>query len=357
MSVHDLSLSQKSQIDNIKPRISSEALQTLADETAFQKFNATKSENTLKAYRHDLHRFARLIYGADVPKDYGYRLSTEKDLWKNITHGEVNAYQLWMMKEGYALSSINRAVYAVRTYARQAMLTGAMAAEVYQRIAAIQSVSGKAAANLDEKRPLQRRPVNRAKKASPTKIPADLVTLLLNDHDLEQLGGLRDAVLMSCLLELGLRASELAELQWSDVDLIGGTLKFYRPKVAQTQQLALSTRLQRILRLYLEHLQRHFVMTEKLLVGITRKQALGKHYLSPQSISNIVQQIGLRYGIEKLSAHDCRHHCITYLIQEKQVTPMTVQDFGGWRDARMVRHYVRQLDISNSTFVDEMYEE
>jgi len=98
-------------------------------------------------------------------------------------------------------------------------------------------------------------------------------------------------------------------------------------------------------------------MTEKLLVGVTRKQALGKHYLSPQSISNIVQQIGLRYGIEKLSAHDCRHHCITYLIQEKQVNPMIIQDFGGWRDARMVRHYVRQLDVSNSDFVEGMYEE
>ena len=311
MSEHHLSRQQKPEIDNLKPRISSEVLQTLADETAFQKFNATKSENTLTAYRRDLQGFARLIYGEDVPVDYGYRLSIEKDLWKNITHGEVNAYQLWMMKEGYALTSINRAVYAVRTYARQAMLAGVMSAEVYQRIAAIQSVSGKAAANLDEKRLLQRRPVNRAKKAGPTKIPADLVTYLLNDHDLEQLGGLRDAALMTCLLELGLRASEIADLKWEDIDLTAGTLKFYRPKVAQTQGLALSTRLQRILRLYQEYLQKHFVLPNKLLVGVTRKQSLGKHYLSPQSISNIVQQIGLRYGIKKLSAHDCRHHCIT----------------------------------------------
>lgn len=109
MSDHDLSLPQKPQIKNVKPRISSEALQTLVDETAFQKFNATKSEHTLKAYRRDLQRFARLIYGEDVPQDYGYRLSTEKDLWQQLTHGEVNAYQLWMMKEGYALTSINHA--------------------------------------------------------------------------------------------------------------------------------------------------------------------------------------------------------------------------------------------------------
>ncbi|MEL6404343.1 MAG: hypothetical protein AAFR81_08250, partial [Chloroflexota bacterium] len=152
MSDHELLPPQKTEIDNLKPRISSADLQALADETAFQKFNATKSDNTLKAYRRDLQRFAHLIYGDDVPDDYGYRLSTEKDLWQNLTHGEANAYQLWMMQAGYALTSINRAVYAVRTYARQAMLAGVMSADVYQRIAAIQSVSGKAAANLDEKR-------------------------------------------------------------------------------------------------------------------------------------------------------------------------------------------------------------
>lgn len=357
MSDQGLTQAQKSQIDNVKPRTSSEALQQLSDETAFQKFNATKSENTLKAYRRDLQRFARLIYGEDVPDNYGHRLSTEKDLWRYITHGEVNAYQLWMMQQGYALTSINRAVYAVCTYSRQAMLAGVMSAEVYQRIAAIQSVSGKAAANLDKKRPIQRRPVERAKKATPTKIPADLVTDLLNEHDLAQLGGLRDAVLMGMLLELGLRASEVAQLKWNDVDLTTGKLLFYRPKVDLTQQLAISTRLQRILRQYREYLQTHFTLPEKLLVGITRKGAFGKPYLSPQSISNIVQKIGFRYGIEKLSAHDCRHHCITYLIQEKQVNPMTVQDFGGWRDARMVRHYVRQLDVSNADFAEDMYEE
>jgi len=356
MSDHELLPPQKTEIDNLKPRISSADLQALADETAFQKFNATKSDNTLKAYQRDLHRFARLIYGEDIPKNYGYRLSVEKDLWYNLTHGEVNAYQLWMMKEGYALTSINRAVYAVRTYARQAMLAGTMSAEVYQRIAAIQSISGKAAVNLDDKRSITRRSGARAKKATPTKIPADLVTHLLNDHDFNSLGGLRDAVLMGCLLELGLRSSEVATLTWQDIDLTAGTLLFYRPKVAQTQNLALSTRLQRLLRTYLQYLETHFVRPEKLLVGVTRKGALGKPYLSPQSISNIVQEIGAQYDIEKLSAHDCRHHCITYLIQEKQVNPMTVQDFGGWKDARMVRHYVRQLDVSNSDFAEGMYD-
>lgn len=63
MSDQELLPPQKTEIDNLKPRISSADLQALADETAFQKFNATKSENTLKAYRRDLHRFARLIYG------------------------------------------------------------------------------------------------------------------------------------------------------------------------------------------------------------------------------------------------------------------------------------------------------
>ena len=162
---------------------------------------------------------------------------------------------------------------------------------------------------------------------------------------------------MALLLELGLRASEIADLTWNGLDLLAGQLRFYRKKVAHEQTLALSTRLQSLLRHYLAYLNTHFTRPEKLLVGVTRSGSLGKPYLSPQLISNIVRDIGLRYGIEKLSAHDCRHHCITYLIQQKQVNPMTVQDFGGWQDARMVHHYVRQLDVSNSSFVEDMYNE
>ncbi len=36
---------------------------------------------------------------------------------------------------------------------------------------------------------------------------------------------------------------------------------------------------------------------------------------------------------------------------------MTVQDCGDWKDVRIVTHYVRQLDVSNSDFADGMYEE
>jgi hypothetical protein len=154
-------------IAKLQPRLSSATLQALVDEMAFQKFNASKSANTLKAYRRDLQAFAQFIYGPTLPPNYGYRLSQEKALCIEITHGEVSIYQVWLLTQGYALTSINRALYALRTYARQALLAGAMPAEVYQRIAAIQSVSGKAAANLDEKRPLQRRPSLRQKKPKP----------------------------------------------------------------------------------------------------------------------------------------------------------------------------------------------
>jgi integrase len=341
--------------DTLKPLVSSETLQQLADDNALRKFNATKSDNTLKAYRRDLQCFACLIYGEQVPSNYGYRLSNEKDLWQAITYGEVNVYQIWLLRQGYAMSSINRALYAVRAYAQQAMLAGAVSAEVYQRIAAIQSVTSKAAANLDDKRPLTRREVSRQKKAEPTRIPADIIARLLNDHDLETLRGLRDSVLMGLLLELGLRASEVYDLQCAGVDLVEGRIRFYRQKVDQKQTLALPTRLQRLLRTYLDRLQQHNVIPERLVIGVTRGDLPGKPYLKPSSISNIVQQLGERYGIKKLSAHDCRHHCMTYLIQQKNANPMTIQDFGGWRDARMVRHYVRQLDVANANFAEDMY--
>ena len=346
-------------MDTVEPvplfdhRSSSEAWQAQANETFFHEFNLTKSANTLKAYRADLQRFAQVIFG-DVPEDAGYRLSTERELWQHISYGEVYAYYLWMLNQGYAISSINRALFTIRAYSYQAMRAGTLNAEAYQRIAALKPLAGKTAANMDEHRPVTRRETARAKKETPTRIPADIVHSLLHHHPLEQVQGLRNAVLMGLLLELGLRASEVAGLQQENVNLEQGTITFYRQKTAQHQTLALSTHLQGKLRRYLQFLVEQSIRGN-LMIGLTAKGKPGKRYLTPQSISNIVNQLGRQHGLDHLSAHDCRHHCITHLIHDRQINPLIVQEFGGWHDTRMVRHYVRQLSIANAGFVEDMY--
>lgn len=76
----------------------------------------------------------------------------------------------------------------------------------------------------------------------PSKLtPAQARSLKREHEDTPQ--GRRDALLMFLLLDHGLRVSEAADLQVTDLDISRGLLRFYRRKVAmsQTHRLSIDT--------------------------------------------------------------------------------------------------------------------
>ncbi|MEL6407994.1 MAG: tyrosine-type recombinase/integrase [Chloroflexota bacterium] len=327
----------------------SERLKDEADATHFARFNQKKSQNTLKAYRQDLQRFGIAWLGDTCPTDFGYQLTVDARLWFYITHGEVTAFVLWMQQQGYALSSINRALYTIRSYAKQAMLVGVISNEVYAKIEGIAGFDGKTAANVDEGRDLTRRDQLEeisVKKSDATRIPKDLLEVLLYGHQIDTLKGLRNAVLFNLLLQLGLRASEFADLKWADVDLERGQVRFYRRKVAKIQTMGLSTMLQSLLRLYMTQVPEPDDEDGKLLYGVTRGDKLGKNGLSAANISMIVKRFGQEIGLPTLSAHDLRHHWTTTL-HEHGVDTLRLQRMGGWNSPRMLQRYVAEKSRVN----------
>jgi len=327
----------------------SEHLQDAADASRFEQFNRKKSNNTLKAYRQDLQRLGEVWLADACPADFGMQMMTNPALWSYVTHGEVTAFVLWMQQQGYALSTVNRSLYAIRVYAKQAMLSGTVTTEQYTKIEGISGYDGKSAANVDEKRDITRRDmVNEdisVKKAEPTRIPADLLDALLYDHNIETLKGLRNAVLFNVLLQLGLRAGEVADLKWSDVDLERGEIRFYRRKVAKTQTMGLSTMLQGLLRLYMDAVLNPG-KDGKLLYGVTRGDNISKNGLSAANISMIVKRFGKEIGLPALSAHDLRHHWTTTL-HDRGVDTLTLQRMGGWNSPQMLQRYVAEKSRVN----------
>lgn len=342
-------LPQISTADDLLPLLQSVSeqsahLQRVADDTRFARFNREKSPNTLKAYRQDMQRFGEAWLGEACPADFGVQLMRDPAPWFYITHGEVTAFVLWMQEAGYALSTVNRSLYALRAYARQAMLAGVMPAQQYARIEGVSGYDGKVAANVDERREVTRRDAGEdqttVKKATATYIPQDLLDDLLYAHNIDTLKGLRDAVLFNLLLQLGLRASELSELKWLDVNLEQGEVRFYRGKVAKTQTMGLSTMLQALLRLYMTRLPTPPAYG-KLLYGVTRGDRVGKNGLSAANISMVVKRFGQEIGLPTLSAHDLRHHWTTTLHQ-RGVDTLTLQRMGGWKSPRMLQRYVAE---------------
>lgn len=333
----------------------SQQLQAMVDATRFERFNKKKSPNTLKAYRRDLQKFGRAWLGDNCPKHFGQDMTTDPTLWQYVTHGEVTTFILWLKTQGYALSTINRALYAMRSYAKLAMLSGAMGHEQYAKIAGIEGDTGKQAHNIDDQRPVTRRDqldsVDTVKKADPTRIPEDIVHSLLHDHELYSMKGLRNAVVFNILLQLGLRASELSDLKWSDIDLERGEVSFYRRKVGKQQTMGLSASLQALLRKYTAQFPTPDSADGKLLYGVTRTDKVGKNGMSAANISMHVKQVGNDMGLPALSAHDLRHHWTTTL-HNKGVDNLTLQRMGGWNSPAMLQRYVAEKTRVNEGIED-----
>jgi integrase len=166
---------------------------------------------------------------------------------------------------------------------------------------------------------------------------------------------IRDALLMCLLLDHGLRASELALLKASDIDLKTGEMRFYRPKVKgtdhewTTHKLTAETR--QVSTYYLESLYPPLLLEEGPLILATTRllkndaggQLLGEG-LNRVRISERAAWLGKQLGIPKLSAHDCRHYCATrmarlgYSLDE-------LRAWFGWTSAQTAMRDVTAVDV------------
>ncbi len=329
-----------------------ENAQSRMNSDRFREFNREKSDNTLKGYRRDLQRFADMLLTSLVTHGLltqdeldraGVTLTTIPALWTHITAAHVKGYYERMLAEGYAVSSCNRALYAMRTYARLAMLSGVLSVQTYDRIVAIHGKDDKQAANINEKRETTR---IGHKKADPLPVPADLLDPLLNDHNTETYHGLRAAVIMRLLAELGLRAGELAALQQENINLNEGTVTFYRQKVTAWQTLKLSVKAQRLLRQYMKRFPAGRFLIWKLSSARKPVKNADANGLTPEAISMVVRGVGKKNSLPSLSAHDLRHLWTT--TQFKNGVPeTTLQRMGGWNSRAMLDTYIADADIAN----------
>lgn len=68
--------------------------------------------------------------------------------------------------------------------------------------------------------------------------------------------------------------------------------------------------------------------------------------MSARAITKRVRALGLRVGLDGLSAHDCRHYWATTAARHK-TDPFRLQEAGGWSSLAMPRRYVEAAKIAN----------
>jgi integrase len=304
----------------------------------FAEYRRQLAARTRSAHDQDLARCA--LYLADVGVAVG-ALAVEPAAWAGFTWGLVEGFKRWMLREGYALATVNRSLATIKSYTRLAAQAGALSAEQAALIATVKGYGRKQGRNLDAERETTRR--------SAKKIQAVRLSLaharVLKEQPGDTPQGRRDALLICLLLDHGLRVGELAALTVGSVDIAAGTLTFYREKVDLTQTHVLSAATLRAALAYLQNDRADAAAEEALLLG-SRRGGTVQGTLGVRSIQARVQMLGASIGLKQLSPHDLRHYWASAAIAGG-TDLLALQEAGGWASLAMPRRYVERAKIAN----------
>ena len=318
--------------------LASAAADQAATAAIFASYRAQLAPHTRVAQDQDLARC--VLYLADVGVAVG-ALAVEPAAWAGFTWGLVEGFKRWMLREGYALATLNRTLATIKSYTRLAAQAGALSTEQAALITAVKGYGRKQGRNLDADRAATRRSTKKAQAVRLSLAHARA----LKEQPADTPQGRRDALLICLLLDHGLRVGELAALTVGSVDLAAGTLTFYREKVDLHQTHLLSTATLRAALAYLAHDRAGAATEEALLLGSRRGGGL-HGTLGIRSIQARVQLLGAGIGLANLSPHDGRHYWASAAIAGG-TDLLALQEAGGWASLAMPRRYVERAKVAN----------
>lgn len=330
-----------------------DAANEAAARSAFADYRSRKADNTLRRQDTDLNLFAQYLAqatGGQAPTPA--MLALNPDAWRGVTWGLAGGFVRWLLWQGYAVNTINVRLSTIKTYAKLATQAGALSTQELAMIRTVSGYSRTEGKRVDERREAMEVPTRfrgyqangtplAQKKAEPVSIGTAQADALRAQPLTPQ--GRRDALIMHLLLDLGLRAGEVAGLDVSDVNLQTAELHFYRPKVDKVQTHRLPAGALETVRTYMAQ---HALPQGPLLRASRKGGELTKAGMTTRAITARVRTLGEQLGIHGLSAHDCRHYWATQAARNG--TPIDrLQDAGGWASPVMPLRYVEAARIAN----------
>ena len=330
------------------------AANAAAADNVFNRYQEPRRQSTLDAQLSDLAVFIKFLEAChpDV-KLTADNLYSDPIAWYGVTWGLVDGFKSWMMQRGDSVASVNRRLSTVRKYAKLAATSlnsnkSAMARDAAKELTYVTSVSGYAKRDiqtLDEKRNTE--PLT-SRKTESTAIAADVANLLTS-QELDSPAAYRDNVLMSLLVDHGLRASECADLTVDGVDLANNTITFERRKVRGTKKGKATQQMMPRLRRAIEaYIQSGFAPVDgSFLRGNTKGGKLTDKPMTRVSVSQRAARLGKDANIAALSSHDCRHYSAEeYVRKNKNATIADLCDWFGWNSPAMALVYLSSADVA-----------
>lgn len=287
--------------------------------------------------RANLHDYAQsqpaslpIIYGAH----YCQHIPTA---WQGVTWGLVEGFVKWLLNQGYSVASVNNRLSAVKVYTRLAAKAGVISPTEQALIREVRGYGSTEGKRVDRKRPKTRLGY---KKGEAIVLTAQQARLLKSKHPPTP-QGIRDRLLMCLLLDLGLRASEVAVLTVEDLSE-PGYVTVYRQKTDTTDRMELTTDLLAALADYGKYMRKNGT----LLRGSRKNGKLSHQIMSVRAVGARVKILGRDIlGIWELSPHDLRHTWATRAAKESN--PFVLRDAGGWTNMQTPSRYVERSKVVN----------
>ena len=257
--------------------------------------------------------------------------------WQGVTWGLVEGFVKWLLNQGYSLASVNNRLSAVKVYARLAAKAGAIPPHEHALIREVRGYGSTEGKRVDTARSKSRMGY---KKEEAVVLTAVQARRLKTQHPPTP-QGIRDRLLICLLLDLGLRANEVAALTVESLAETGYVI-VYRQKTDSTDRMELTADILAALADY----QKFMRTSGALLRGSRKNGKLTNQVMSVRAIGARVKILGRDIlGIWELSPHDLRHTWATRAAKES--SPFVLRDAGGWTNMQTPSRYVERAKVVN----------
>jgi len=265
-----------------------------------------RAKNTIRAYGHDLARFAAFV--APSESEENAEGSAEPELSVLITAEVVSAFMVALGREGLSARSASHHLSAVRGFCRFLVDEGLLEADPTSLLTG----------------PKQGRRL-------PAVLDSQEVECLLAAPDVSTRRGRRDRAMLFVMYAAGLRVSELVNLRVADLDMRRGVLSALG-KGNRRRLIPLGERAVDEVAAYLPDRATHPAAGRSAILFLSPR---GKA-LSRQAFFDAVKRYALAAGITKnVSPHKLRHSFATHLLE-------------GGADLRSVQAMLGHVDIATT---------
>ncbi|WP_251212719.1 site-specific tyrosine recombinase [Adlercreutzia murintestinalis] len=260
---------------------------------------------------------------------------------------DLQRYELYLAERAItSIREVNRA--AVLGFERSILEQGFAVSTCKRRMAAVKALHTFAVReDLTQSNPTSAVPLPKMPERLPDVLTIDQVGLLLDLQDDPTPAGLRDRALLEVLYGCGLRVSEAANLNTSDVFLEDGFMRVFG-KGSKERIVPIAGAAARTLGRYLDEGRAPLSLKAKALkpgdAGAVFLNNRGGR-LTRQSIHAITARAGEGIGIEGLHPHTLRHSFATHMLE-------------GGADLRAIQEMLGHADISTTqiyTHVDRSH--